>query len=49
MKKRYNNSSQFYADYYQGSEALLVEAIREYAQKNKAHHKDEYYLTDLLK
>lgn len=47
--KRYNNSTQFYIDFYYGYEMSLVDAIKGYAQKNKSHKGDEHYLAELLK
>lgn len=47
--KRYNNSTQFYIDFYQGDEIALVDAIKGYAQRNKSHKGDEHYLAELLK
>lgn len=48
-KKRYNNSSKFYHDYYSGDCDKLVNAICEYKRSRGAHQKDELYLADLLK
>lgn len=47
-KKRYNNSTQFYRDYYGNNVDSLVSAIIEYRRKKGAHKKDELYLADLL-
>lgn len=47
-KKHYDNSSQFYFDYYDHRISCLVENIKEY-KKLKKHEKDEGYLYDLLK
>ena len=48
-RKRYDNSTQFFADYYGGDCGKLIAAIREYKQINGSHRKDELYLADLLK
>lgn len=48
-KKRYNNSTEFYEDYYSTRPELLVECIKKYKQQQKAHAKDEGYLADILK
>ncbi len=48
--KGYNNSSQFYKDYYENDCDKLKSAILEYYRLKKgAHEKDELYLADLLK
>lgn len=47
--KRYDNSTQFYLDYFGSDIDLLVTAIKKYKQKHGAHKKDEEYLADLLK
>lgn len=48
-RRKYDNSSQFYSDYYDANPDALVEAIREYKRIKGAHKKDELYLADLLK
>lgn len=48
-KKRYDNSTHFYYDYFSSNVNVLIEAIREYHKLNKAHKKDELYLASLLK
>lgn len=48
-KKKYNNSTQFYLDYYGSNPDILVDAIKEYKRIKGAHKKDELYLADLLK
>lgn len=45
----YNNSTQFYRDYFGSDIEKLVEVIRKYKQSHGAHGKDEGYLADLLK
>ena len=47
--KRYDNSTQFYLDYFGSDIDSLVTAITKYKQKHGAHKKDEEYLADLLK
>lgn len=47
--KRYDNSTQFYWDYFVSDIDLLVTAIKKYKRKHGAHKKDEEYLADLLK
>lgn len=46
---RYNNSTQFYWDYFGSDIESLVDAIQKYRQTHGAHKKDEEYLADLLK
>jgi hypothetical protein len=48
-KTRYDNSTQFFEDYYGGDCEKLVAAIREYKRIKGSHRKDELYLADLLK
>lgn len=48
-RRKYDNSSQFYSDYYGMNPDALVEAIREYKRIKGTHKKDELYLADLLK
>lgn len=48
-KKRYDNSTEFYADYFSDRPELLVDCIIKYKQQQKAHAKDEGYLADVLK
>lgn len=47
--KRYDNSTQFYLDYFGSDIDSLVTAITKYKRKHGAHKKDEEYLADLLK
>jgi len=49
QRKRYNNATEFYRDYYGERIDLLVDAIRRYKQIKGKHEKDEHYLADLLK
>ena len=48
-KKKYNNSTQFYMDYYGSNPDALVHAIKEYKRIKGTHKKGELYLADLLK
>lgn len=48
-RKRYDNSSKFYAEYFDGNVQLLVDSIREYKRVRGTHKKDELYLADLLR
>ena len=48
-RKRYDDSTQFYRDYYSEDVDKLVNAICEYKRSRGAHQKDELYLADLLK
>ena len=47
-KKRYDNSSAFYRDYFGESIDSLTDAIREY-KRIKAHNRDEMFLADILR
>ena len=48
-KKKYDNSTQFYEDYFGNRIDLLVKSIREYSRiRKKAHGKGEDCLADLL-
>ena len=48
-RKRYDNSTQFYKDYFGSDIETLVKVIQKYKQSHGAHKKDEEYLADLLK
>ena len=48
-RRKYDNSTQFFTDYYGSDPDKLVEAIKEYKRIKGAHKKDELYLADLLK
>ena len=48
-RKRYDDSTQFYRDYYSKDVDKLIYAICEYKRSRGAHQKDELYLADLLK
>jgi len=48
-RRKYDNSTQFYKDYYGNDPDRLVYSIKEYKRIKGAHKKDELYLADLLK
>ena len=48
-RKKYDNSTVFYEDYFSGRIELLVSAITEYHRTHGKHKSDEGYLFDLLK
>ena len=48
-RKRYDNSTAFYRNYYGERVDLLVDTIKRYKQLKGKHQKDELYLADLLK
>ena len=48
-RKRYDNSTQFYRDYFGRDIDALVNSIKKYKQTHGAHNKGEGYLADLLK
>lgn len=48
-KRKYDNSTEFYDDYFGSDCPKLVAAIRAYRRHNGAHSKDEHYLAELLK
>lgn len=48
-KKRYDNSTAFYRDYFGNNPSLLVQCIKEYKHLKGSHKNDEGYLADLLK
>ena len=47
--RRYDNSTEFYREYYGATPDKLVSAIKEYKRVKGAHSKKELYLADLLK
>ena len=47
-RKRYDNSTQFYEDYYGGRCDKLIEAICEYKRLKGSHKRDELYLADVI-
>ena len=48
-RKHYDNSTQFYWDYFGSDIDTLVGVIKWYKQTHGAHKKDEEYLAELLK
>lgn len=48
-RKKYDNSTAFYEDYFQDRIDLLTSAISEYHRTHGKHKSDEGYLFDLLK
>lgn len=48
-RKRYDNSTQFFKDYFGSDIEMLVRVIKKYKHSHGAHKKDEEYLADLLK
>lgn len=46
-KKKYDNSTKFFVDYFGDNVDLLVESIKRYKHIKK-HNRDEYFLADLL-
>ena len=48
-RKRYDNSTQLYRDYFGRDIDALVNSIKKYKQTHGAHNKGEGYLADLLK
>lgn len=48
-RKRYKGETKFYEEYYGTDIAKLVNAIREYKQRNHSHNVDQHYLVEILK
>lgn len=48
-RRKYDNSTRFYTDYFGDNVELLVNSIKNYKRKKGNHKKDELYLADLLK
>ena len=48
-KRKYDNSTSFFREYFGENPNLLVEAIKKYRKYNGSHKKDEHYLAELLK
>ena len=48
-QRRYDNSSQFYRDYYGSDCGKLIRVIRDYKRIRGSHRRDELYLADILK
>ncbi len=47
-KNKYNCSTRFYEDYYGNNIQKLVDAIREYKQRNHSHDVEQGYLVEIL-
>ena len=48
-KRKYDNSTSFYTEYFGSTPEFLVRCIKQYHQHNGTHTKDEHYLDELLK
>ncbi len=48
-RRKYDNSTSFYTEFFGDNPALLVTCIKKYHQHNGSHKKDEHYLDELLK
>ena len=48
-RRRYDNSTAFYEEYFGPDREKLVNAIKAYRHHNGSHTKDEHYLAELLK
>ncbi|MGN0427416.1 MAG: GNAT family acetyltransferase [Agathobacter sp.] len=48
-KRKYDNSTSFYTDYFEDKPELLINCIKKYHQHNGSHGKEEHYLDELLK
>ena len=48
-RRKYDNSTSFYRDYFGNNPDLLVECIRKYKKYNGAHSKAERYLEELVR
>ena len=48
-RRKYDNSSKFYSEYFENDINLVVHSIKEYKRLKGTHRKDELYLADLLK
>lgn len=48
-RSRYDNSTQFYRDYFGADIQTLMDVIVKYKQTHGAHKRDEEYMVDLLK
>lgn len=48
-RKKYDNSTAFYRDYFGENPQMLAESIREYHRRNGSHKNDEGYFAELLK
>ena len=47
-RKKYDNSTKFYKDYFGDRVDILVQAILEYKRIKSSHKKEELYLADLI-
>lgn len=48
-RRKYDNSTEFYEEYFGPDCEKLVATIKAYKQHNGSHKKDEHYLEELLK
>ncbi len=48
-KRKYDNSTSFFREYFGDNASILISAIKEYHKHNGSHGKDEHYLMELLK
>ena len=48
-KRRYDNKSSFYNEYYSNNPDRLISSIKQYKKLHKTHQKSEGYLADLLR
>lgn len=48
-RHKYKGDTKFYEEYYENDISKLINAIREYKQRNHAHKPEEHYLIELLK
>ncbi len=48
-KRKYDNSTSFYTEYFGNNPDLLVKSLKKYHKHNGSHSKDEHYLDELLK
>ncbi len=48
-KRKYDNSTSFFEDYFGNQPELLAECIKAYRKHNGSHSKDEHYLMELLR
>lgn len=48
-RRKYDNSTAFYEEYFGPDCEKLVAVIKAYKQHNGSHKKDEHYLAELLK
>ena len=48
-RRRYDNSTEFYYDYFASDPGKLVNAVKKYKQLRGRHRRGELYLADILK